>query len=87
MRKEGKLNSSPKDFYKVAPEILALLRPTETEEQVSKYFDHIKLCIELDVCSDCGQGVIFTSSNREEHVKEYSISGLCVACQIKAFGE
>lgn len=87
MRKQGKLDTKPKSYYKLSPEIMELLRPTETEEEVNAYFEHIEYCIGLNICSECGQGVIITDDNREEHIKEYGISGLCKACQIKVFGE
>lgn len=87
VKKEGKLATKPKEWYRLPREIMDLLKPTETEEEVTAYFEDIRYCIELNICTDCGQGVIFNDTNRDEHVKEYGISGLCKACQIKAFGE
>ena len=84
---EGKLETNPQGHYKISPAMKAVLRSAETDEEVTEYFENVKYCIELNLCVDCGQDVSFTGACRDEHVKEYSISGLCKACQIKAFGE
>lgn len=76
----------PKEYYPLPTEVRELLLVKETEEQITSYFEQIEFCKELNICMECGQGVVFNSENREEHLKEYTISALCKHCQEKIFG-
>jgi hypothetical protein len=79
--------SAPKEVYKLHPDIKKLLMADETKEEVDAYFEHIEACKCFSLCSDCGQVVDFGDERyKEEHIKEYSISALCISCQEKAFG-
>jgi hypothetical protein len=86
-RIQGNIETSNQGQYRLDPSIKALLRPTETEVEVDAYFNDLALCVELGICADCGEPVIFDEEYRDEHIKEYGISALCKLCQIKEFGE
>lgn len=86
IRKSNNVEMIKKE-YSLSPTVREFLTATETKEEVDAYFEHIYHCIGEEICADCGQPVNLDGEfYRAEHVKEYSISGLCRECQIKAFG-
>ena len=83
---EPRADYPPKAVYKISDELRIMLQADETEEECDAYFADLELCKELQICADCGEPVEFNEEYRKEHIKEYSISALCVKCQEKAFG-
>ena len=83
---EAKVAYAPSDIYPISDEMREMLFAEETVEECEAYFAHIEDCIEQNICSECGQPVNVTSDYMPDNIKEYSISGLCKTCQIKAFG-
>lgn len=87
MKKENKMAYPPKVYYPLDPSIKELLCATETKEEIDAYFEHIYHCIGQEICSECGRPVNLSRDDyRAEHIKEYTISGLCKECQELAFG-
>lgn len=43
-------------------------------------------CNALGVCAECGENVDYNDFHNMECVNEYSISGLCMKCQLRFFG-
>lgn len=76
----------PKEYYPLPRDLRRKLTLRESKEEIDDFFSQIELCKELNICMECGQGVVFNNENREEHLKEYSISALCKHCQEKIFG-
>lgn len=87
MRRKDMMPFAPKEYYPLHEDIKKLLLADETKEEVDAYFEHIAHCVNLEICASCGHALDYENDNyRAEHHKEYSISGLCIHCQIKAFG-
>lgn len=86
LKNEAKVAYPPKEFYKISQALMDVLHADETKEECNAYFANIEYCKELNICVDCGQGIVPDDTWKREHFKEYTISGLCKTCQIKAFG-
>lgn len=76
----------PKEYYPLPDKVKALLLTNYSKEEIDTYYRQIEYAKDLNICLECGQGVIFNEEHREEHIKEYSISALCKHCQEKIFG-
>jgi hypothetical protein len=88
MRRNDLMPHKPRDNYELPLELKARLFMDESKEEIDAYFEHIYHCIGQEVCADCGHAIDTESEEyRAEHIKEYSISGLCKKCQVLAFGE
>lgn len=80
------INSLLRQIYEVE-RIYKNITDNTTPSEDDKYFQDIKLHVELGVCIECNKNVSKVGWRTNEERSEFEVSALCSHCQVKYFGK